>query len=257
MNRNFIITSIEQVILVDHSNQGSPLKFTAPLRRNELIFHYAGDATVYFNEKTLKTKENTIRFLPKGENRLYEVYGTFGPCIDIFFQTDQPISNEAFVVQAKNNQQLAPLFKKIFSIWISRREGYYFECLSLLYRIFAELQKSSYIPEKKFALIRPAVAYIRENFLKGSIPSETLEALCGISYSYIKQLFTLALGATPKRYALQLKMNYAADLLATDLYSVGQVAELCGYQEISFFSRQFKAYFGCAPTAHRKNLKNM
>ena len=255
MKNDFIITSIRQIILVDHTNFVGTKQYKSPLKSNELIFHFSGDTIVNFNQKTLHTTANTVRFLPQGENRQYEVQGNLGVSIDIFFQADHPIAEEAFVIDCKKNQKLAPLFQKAFSVWIARREGYYMECLSILYKIFAELQKSNYIPEKKFAVIRPAVAYIRENFLKESISSKKLEELCGVSYSYIKQLFAQALGASPQNYALQLKMNYAADLLAIHRYSVGQVAELCSYQGPSFFSRQFKAFFGCAPSTYRNKAK--
>ena len=80
-----------------------------------------------------------------------------------------PISNEAFVFNVKNSIKLENLFKKLFSVWVAKNDGYYFESISLLYKIFAEIQKENYIPQKQYDIIKPAIKYIEENFLKEKI----------------------------------------------------------------------------------------
>jgi len=60
----------------------------------------------------------------------------------------------------------------------------------------------------------------------------------------------------PKRYAISLKINLACDLLSSEMYSVSQVAEMSGYDDIYFFSRQFKEYIGISPTEFIKKFKS-
>ena len=105
MNTNFIITDIHRVILVGKEEYPEPRTvFSHNLSTNELIFHFSGNDTVYFNGKTLHTEENTIRFLPAGETREYIVERRApGECIDIFFNTDVPVSEEAFVLKITNS----------------------------------------------------------------------------------------------------------------------------------------------------------
>jgi len=43
-------------------------------------------------------------------------------------------------------------------------------------------------------------------------------------------------------------LHYACELLRLERYSVAQVAELCNFSDIYFFSRQFKEYMGITPT---------
>ena len=254
MNSDFLITSIDRIILVEKDSfPETHTKFTSDLFSHELIYHFSGKATVLFNYQTLITVENSIRFLPKGKNLQYDVFHEeHGMCIDIFFQTDQPVANHAFVLDYDEVKQVSVLFTKIFSVWTAKREGYYFECISLLYQIFAQLQKRNYVPKDKLAYIAPAIEYIQNHFSKETISSQKLEQLCGISYSYIKQLFSQQFGVSPKKYILQMKLHYAADLLSSGLYTVNQVAYLCSYQEVSFFCRQFKQQFGETPTDYVK-----
>ena len=51
-------------------------------------------------------------------------------------------------------------------------------------------------------------------------------------------------------------MNYATDLLQLGEYSISQIANLCGYEDIYSFSRQFKNEFGLSPTDFSKKYKS-
>jgi len=256
MNNDFIITGIRRITYVGKDEYNEKVtSFSPKISCNELIFHLSGQATVYFGNKTLITTPGAIRFLPKGEVSQYIVDREIrGECIFFDFHSDRPISDEAFVLNITENDRIRALFKKAFSVWVSKREGYYFECISLLYKIFTELQKETYLPEKVFEKIKPALDYIDEHFRNEDISAEHLAELCGISYSYLKKLFVAHFGLSPKQYIIQMKMNYARDLLQTERYSIAQVAEQCGFRDVYFFSRQFKAHTGVSPS--RYHLKN-
>ncbi len=258
MNKHFIITEIRRVILVGKDEYPNlRTSFANNLNFNELIFHINGKATVYFNGKILETEENTIRFLPKGENDEYIVEKKErGECIDVFFDTDFPISNEAFVIKLAENTTIGNLFKKLFVSWVSKNDGYYFECISLLYKIFAEMQKQNYIPKNQHSLIKPAIDYIEENFLGSKISVTFLAQKCGISDSYLKKLFIKKFGMPPVKYIIHLKINHACDLLRSERYSITQVADLCGYDNVYYFSRQFKEYAGTSPSFFVQRYKS-
>ena len=103
---------------------------------------------------------------------------------------------------------------------------------------------------------RQAVDYIEKNFLSETISSKKLSELCGISYSYIKKIFNLKYKTSPKKFCLLLKMNYACDLLSSGKYNISQTAEMCGYQDVYFFSHQFKLHVGVSPANFIKNYKS-
>ncbi len=254
MINDFIITSIHQVILIGENEY--PEKRTAfgsHLTSNELIFHVSGDVTVFFDDLTLETHPGTVRFLPRGDTVRYEVdRHTPSECIDIYFETDRPAAPEAFVVDSSKNERVERLFQKIFTTWVAKDDGYYHECIALLYNIFAELEKRRYFPAEHFQKIKPAVEMIHHVFLQHTPSTGQLSALCGISESYLKQLFRKKYGIPPKKYIIQLKINHACDLLRLGRYSITQIADLCNFTDVYFFSRQFKAYTGLTPTQFAK-----
>ena len=259
MKDKLIITDINRIVLVgQHEYHEKKISFRSKyLHYHELIYHFSGNATVYFNEQILKTQPNTIRYLPFGPYEKYIVdRETRGECIDICFASNVSLADTAFVVSVKN-EKIASLFKKIFSLWVAKNEEYYLECISLLYKIIAEMRKTSYLPDSQYLKIKPALDYIHKNFLNQEpITANTLVSLCGISYSYIKKLFTLKYKISPKRYILQLKMNYACDCLLCGEYTVSQIAEMCGYPDLYTFSHQFKIEFGISPTQFIKKYKS-
>lgn len=252
MRNDFVITKISNVILCEAQASDKVIAFRNNLSCSELIYHISGKSLVCFNGKTALCEKNTIRFLPKGENRNYTVTRMDNiKCIDIFFDTDTCISAEMFTIKLNNDIAIAPLFKKIFSLWVAKNDGYYFECLSLLYKIFATCQKQTYLPENQYRKIKPAIEYIGENFAN-EISIDRLSALCGISSSTLKKLFVKKFGITPTKYIIGVRMHYACDLLRSGLYSVSQTALMCGYNSIYYFSRQFKAREGVSPSEYHK-----
>lgn len=259
MNFDFVITNIHRVIMVgkeEYPEQVTEFK-SNNLKHNELIFNLSGSSIVYFNGKELINTAKNVRFLPKGDCFEYRVERIErGECIDVFFDTDVPISDEAFMLDISKRESLEPLFKKIFCAFVAKDEGYKFECISLLYKIFSELQKSSYIPENKFKLIRPALEIIQSDFLTREIHTSELASVSGISETYLKRLFGERFGVPPKKYIIQMKINHAAELLRLDRYSISDVAVMSGYSDLYFFSRQFKSYMGISPSDFSKKYKS-
>lgn len=254
MNNDFCVTGIFKIILVDKNEYPQDtLHFNPSLYHNELILHLSGSGTCVFGGETLQTSPGTVRFLPKGNASEYTVYKKeSGDCIDVFFDTDVPVSDKAFTVDSGSNKTIAALFKKIFSVWVAKDSAYCFESVSLLYKILAEMQKTNYIPESRYALISPAVKYIEENYYKMDITSKILSDLCGISYSYLKRLFIEKFGLPPIKYTIQLRINYACDLLKESSIPISSVARMCGFSDVYFFSRQFKSYMGMTPSEFKR-----
>ena len=258
VNNNFMITEIHRAVFVgEHEYPGSKIEFTHTLKYQEIVFHLSGVSTLRFNGNIFNIEKDTVRFLPKCTPSEYIVEkAERGDCIAVAFDTDVPVSEEAFTVKVNENTKIKNMFKKLFSVWVSKNAGYYFECVSLLYNIFAELQKQDYLPQKTYNKIKPAIEYIEENFLTQKISVSNLAEKCKISEAYLKKLFIKRFGVPPAKYIIQLKINYACDLLLYEKYSITQVAEICGYENIYYFSRQFKKYMGITPTDFIKKYKS-
>ena len=258
MNKSVIITKINNVVFFEGAHFGTKFSSFRPvIAHHELILHLSGKTTINFDNKIQNCEKGVLRFLPKGNYANYDVLRhEYGDCIDIFFDTDEPFFDAPVCMNFKNNVAVESLFKKAVDLWVSKSDGYYHKCLSILYDLLSEIEKQQYLPENKFRLIEPAVDFINSNFLKEKISVEHLAEISGISQSYLKKLFLQRFGVTPLKYIIQLKINYARNLLKTGFYTSSQVAEICGYANLYFFSRQFKEYCGISPMDFKTISKN-
>ncbi len=250
MEEKFVITEINRVVMVGKDEYPEQMSsFSHTLKHNELIFHFSGQTTVFFDDLILETAPNSIRFLPQGKSKRYDVFRhERGECIDVCFSADRPISPRAFVTNVSQNEKLGALFKKLFSTWVSKKDGCFFESISLLYRIFAEMQRDTSASKQHALKIAPAMEMIHGEFLTRDLSIGVLASCCKMGESYFYKLFKEIHGISPKKYVIQLKVNHACDLLRSERYTVTQIAYLCNFSDVYFFSRQFKEYVGVTPT---------
>ena len=80
---------------------------------------------------------------------------------------------------------------------------------------------------------------------------EELAKLYGYSTSRFSALYTEIFGISPINDILENRLNTAKRLLALKTYSVGQIAELCGFSSIHYFSKFFKSHTGKSPSEYR------
>ena len=72
------------------------------------------------------------------------------------------------------------------------------------------------------------------------------------SKDYIIRVFKKEFKVTPYNYLCALRIDLACQLITSSNLSIAQVAEQCGYHDLSVFYRTFKSIMGFPPTSLRK-----
>ncbi len=252
--KNITVNSIFSVIdFTSHSNNNA---FNTDLQYSELIYNINTKSVVTIDGKVFKQDDNSVRFLPKGKHTEYFVKGSFqSRCIDIFFDSDILLDDEPFYLELNQNKKIGVLFQKIYYAWSKKGDGYYLKCMKYLYEILYEILSIKYQPSFTLMKIQPAINYIAQNYLLENISTATLCEVCDISETYLKKLFHQRFGLSPKQYIIDLKMKYACELLTSNLFSVGQIAQTLGYENIYYFSKAFKQYYSLSPTEYAKKFR--
>ena len=96
-----------------------------------------------------------------------------------------------------------------------------------------------------------AVIAAMEESLEEPVPSREFARIAGVSERQLERLFRRALGCTPTRYYLDLRLRRARILLGQTRMPVMEVALACGFATPAHFSRTYKQHFGHAPRAER------
>ena len=103
-------------------------------------------------------------------------------------------------------------------------------------------------------IVLATAAKIRES------PAETpsvveLAHAAGYSVDHFSRIFLKIIGLRPQHYIIQAKIERASQLLAESNLTIGAISEVVGFQDIFYFSRQFKQKIGKSPSLYRKMLR--
>jgi len=103
------------------------------------------------------------------------------------------------------------------------------------------------------ARLRELVAIIETRFAEPSLSTGTIAGSLGLSRRYVNDLL-LESGGTFSERVLELRLRKARTMLSDMRYDrtkVSDIALACGFNEVSYFNRRFRARFGCSPTQFR------
>ena len=77
-------------------------------------------------------------------------------------------------------------------------------------------------------------------------------ALCRCSPNHFMRWFRQMTGQTFIVFLREYRLNAAAEALHTTEDTVLSIAEQCGFENLSYFNREFKAHFGMTPREYRR-----
>lgn len=100
------------------------------------------------------------------------------------------------------------------------------------------------------AQVRKAIRVMRQT-LETPLSAPELAARVALSARQLERRFKAELGVTPARYYLWLRINHAHRLLQQTDLSVAEVAACSGFGSLEHFSRVYRRFFDCAPSADR------
>lgn len=106
------------------------------------------------------------------------------------------------------------------------------------------------------SLLNIVIGYMKQN-LAETITMEGLSRMCGTSKKTIEATFRQHIGKSAIEYFIELKIETAKKYLREENYNVTQIAELLGYSNIHYFSRQFKNVTGMSPREYSISIKAM
>lgn len=252
MEHDFVIEKVELVMLVE-SGKGSMIHKNRP--SHGLAIFLGGARTICFDDKKINATKNTIIYFPKGSS--YTIKEKIpSDCYAINFQMPDNIIFEPFSLKVKNLNSFLESFKTSVKIWTKKKSGYTSKVKSELYNIIYNMQSEYGLPYGNSSVIEPAIDYIHSNYYKETISIAHLAALCNISAVHLSNTFVKIFAMPPIKYINNLKMTRAKELLSSQMYTVREVCFLSGYNDESYFSREFKKSFGITPSEYKLFSRN-
>lgn len=220
------------------------------------------NTTYRFNTgKVLTCRPGQCIYLPKGSTYTVESLAQSIPPVDahntgtyaINFQLfDDTLPCEPFILNIRGKDKVLSCFSRAESAWRQKSVGFQEECFTSLYQLIKlfkkELASYSHL-DGILTKIAPALHYIEANYTSENISLPQLAQLCGMSEPHLRKLFNSAFSVSPSVYIRNMRLNYAKELLRTGEYSVTSVALMSGFNNATYFAREFKKSTSLSPCA--------
>lgn len=162
--------------------------------------------------------------------------------------------NSRIIVSQEQDPLLSMLVMEIVGE-MQRKEPNYRQCVRGLLDALSSklsryaLERISVSVEKKTSIF-PALRYIEAHYMD-DFKMGDLAAICMMSTSYFRRVFTETMGSGPLEYLNQTRIIHACVLLRMTDLSILDICELVGFGSLSSFYRHFSSTMGQAPTAWR------
>lgn len=211
-------------------------------RHTAISLRIKGNSCIEAKDQQLELKDGTLAYFPSGVDykrvtRDREEYiaihlKSYGDC-GVKIETIDHCEN------------LVPLFEAMLIEWEKGEIASRNRCMSILYHIFEELssrfdQREINIPKS----IAPGVEHLQKHFRSNDITVSYLAALCHVSETYFRRIYVEIFGISPMQTLLDLRFDYAKNLLRSGYYQTKQIAAMAGFSDVKYFRTAFKKRFG-------------
>lgn len=103
---------------------------------------------------------------------------------------------------------------------------------------------------------RRAMQYIKDHYGERTLSVCAVSEALGISDGYLTRQFRANTGITPAQYITIVRIRNAKSLLQMHTYKVYEIAGMCGYSDIAYFSTTFRKYVGRTPSDYQNQFRS-
>lgn len=228
----------------------------------QLFFVLSGKSDCIINGTAYTLSSGKAVFLTKNSPHYYkhlptpegtEIYSVHfdGELADSFIK--ECGFTESCVFSYKTN--IRTYFENIINELMYKEVHHEKKCTASLYSLIVMLSREL-IPGKIYDEAIENIMRIMHDKHYSKNTLEDFAALCSLSVPQFIRRFTAVTGTTPMKYKTECTIKAAISLLENSKRSIGEIAEMLGYENSYYFSNQFKKHTGVSPKSYRLNTTN-
>lgn len=149
--------------------------------------------------------------------------------------------------------------RSVWQICFDKQPGYEFAVRSGLSQLVLLLDQNTVETQKQpspkqqrdGSRIKAMLQYIHDHSAD-PLTTAQIARVVSISESECLRCFRSTIGTSPIQYLRQYRIQKAVQMLTSTALPVSAIAEHCGFQDVSYFTKTFRELKGCAPTVFRK-----
>lgn len=158
--------------------------------------------------------------------------------------------NLRHLTSPENINNYLPKLEALLSVWQNKKNGYRVMSKALVYEIlylyFTDAGRT-HRNRDEYNQLLPAKKLLDAEYMKSQSTAE-LAALCGMSVTTFRRMFTKLFAMPPIEYRMNKRILRAKDLLLSGQYSISEAAREVGFSDPNYFARVFRAREGISPS---------
>lgn len=152
------------------------------------------------------------------------------------------------------------LFQSIFEAALKQQKDWYIDCKLLILQFFSFMathhmllpteEVTSVDTNRKILRYKTIISYMEKHYQE-PVSLQQLSDAVSCNSQYLCRSFREIAGMSPIQYLIAYRIEKACSLLAHTPRTITEIALDCGFDNISYFIRKFKAVKGCTPKEYR------
>jgi AraC-like DNA-binding protein len=220
----------------------------------ELILMLEGVGTYTIADKAYAFRAGTMAVVPPYTEHHSETVGAGKRiCLQGNFESVFP-TDTPFVFQDEENGECRQLLELILRNRFDSPNYVNALCHACLQWVVNHLHTEGAV----YQAVQSCVQTLSDSYRNPQCDVTAVLGESGYAVDYIRACFKRIMGKTPLAFLTELRMQHACFLLEMyrDTLPLSRIAEQCGYDDYSQFSKTFKAFTGHSPRAFQKNRSN-
>ena len=166
--------------------------------------------------------------------------------------TSRYFKTEKGHLQLKNPEKVEQIFDEIYDI-LGQEQPDTPKLAGLFLQMLQEVRDQQVIPPYPDTL-NMALQYIRDNLQDPALSKEMIAEHCTISTRTLSRLFRKYMNCPATQYIIRSRYEKVCGMLMFPRLSIKEIADLCGYKNTAYLTRQFKQCSGQTPGKYRRDL---
>lgn len=158
----------------------------------------------------------------------------------------------------QDNSDFLTFFSHLWQTQEDRKAGYENDVRYLLTKFVARLshmpvekeQQPSRREVRDMERMKDMLSFIEARCAEDLTLEQIAKSAC-VSETECMRCFKRNVGVSPIRFLKERRIQNAAGLLRSTERSISEIAVSCGFQDMSYFTKAFRQFYGVTPTAYR------
>ncbi len=247
------VTNIIACVYVP-SGKGQPVHKNRP--SHGLVIQLEGKKKYVFdNGASFTASKGNVFYLPKYSNYLVKTEEE-GSCIAVNFDiSDSALTFQHFLFSPSFFSRYEENFQKLLNNWSLKNSANVNVCRMILYKIICDIQadmSKTYLSSKSKELASYAKKYIFQNISDCTLTVEKIAEHFDVSPEYFRKIFKSIYTVSPRRYIIEARMKKARELILSEEFTICDITHICGYDSETYFSTEFKRFYGTPPSIYKE-----